>query len=328
MPILQSRNVTRDRLVAKRDAFRAQYKDEHATTQEEPVQTEQSVPAVSQPVAQPAPQPAPQPQTEAPVTDTATIAKSAESYINASQPSFGEPAPAQTVAPQAEPVPDTDRYQLEQELAELRKAREADKQDLEEYRKIKDAKAIDDYVASIGELDTIAAEDAKRLVTPLLKRMDQEKQAMAKQLQEYNQRNVVTRQQRAYEAVIKEFPDIQTLQTTDAYKRAMMSPVTPGSSLTVGQLVVAELQRGNSDYAISAIKAIKQAQQPVPDIAKVASVGATAPTGSAPAPDISGDYLTPEQIRNYRYLAQTHQISREEFHNIMAKHKEASKRLR
>lgn len=341
MPIMQSRNITRDRLVEKRNAFRAQYKDVQSSAQEEPVQSEQSVPAASQvssqpvvqqPVAQPVAQQsvvsATVPTVEKPVTDTNTIAKSAEPYVNAAQPSFGQMPQVHNVAPQHETVPDTERYQLEQELAELRKAREADKKDLEEYRKIKDAKAVDDYVASIGELNTIDTDDAKRLVTPLLKRMDQEKQAMAQQLQEYNQRNVVTRQQRAYEAVIKEFPDIQTLQTTDAYKRAMMSPVTPGSSLTVGQLVVAELQRGNSDYAISAIKAIKQSQQPVPDIAQVASVGATAPTGSAPAPDISGDILSPEQIRQYRYLAQTHQISREDFHNIMAKHKEASKRLR
>lgn len=321
MPIMSTGNITRDRLIAKRDEFRAQYKNEQPS-QDQPVPTEPSAPAVSQP------EPA-QPQVENVVSDTQAIAKSADSYVNAGQPSWGQPAPATTIqAPVHEDVPDTERYQLEQELAELRKAREADKQDLEEYRKIKDAKAIDDYVSSIGELNSIDPEDARRLVTPLLKRMDQEKQAVSQRLSEMNQRNVVTRQQRAYEAVVKEFPDIQTLQTTDAYKRAMMTPVTPGSSLTVGQLVVAELQRGNSDYAINAIKSIKQSQQPVPDLAQVASVGATAPTGSAPAPDISGDVLTPDQIRHYRYMAQTKQISREEFHNIMAKHKEASKRLR
>lgn len=322
MPIMSSGNVTRDRLIAKRDEFRAQLAAEQNNSQEQSTQNESPVPAASQPQveAQPA---------ETVVSDTQAIAKSAAGYVNAGQPEWGKPEPATTIqAPKHEEVPDTERYQLEQELADLRRAREADKQDLEEYRKIKDARAIDEYVSSIGELNTIDPEDARRLVTPLLKRIDQEKQAVAKQLSDMNQRNVVTRQQRAYEAVVKEFPDIQTLQTTDAYKRAMMSPVTPGSSLTVGQLVVAELQRGNADYAISAIKSIKQSQQPVPDIAQVASVGATAPTGSAPAPDISGDVLTPEQIRHYRYLAQTKQISREDFHNIMAKHKEASKRLR
>ncbi len=326
MPIMSTGNATRDRLIAKRNEFRAQY--QNSQLQEQPVQQEPSVPAAPQ-ASQPEVQQAPRAQTETVISDPQVIAKSTDGYMNAEQPSWGQPAPVTDIqAPKHEEVPDTDRYQLEQELNELRKAREADKQDLEEYRKIKDAKAIDEYVSSIGELDTINPDDAKRLITPLLKRMDQEKQAVAKQLQEYNQRNVVTRQQRAYEAVVKEFPDIQTLQTTDAYKRAMMSPVTPGSSLTVGQLVVAELQRGNADYAISAIKSIKQNQQPVPDLAQVASVGATAPTGSAPAPDNSGDLLTPEQIRHYRYLAQTKQISREDFHNVMAKHKEASKRLR
>lgn len=322
MPIMSSGNVTRDRLIAKRDEFRAQLAAEQNNSQEQSTQNESPVPAASQPQVETQP-------AETVVSDTQAIAKSAAGYVNAGQPEWGKPEPAATIqAPKHEEVPDTERYQLEQELADLRRAREADKQDLEEYRKIKDARAIDEYVSSIGELNTIDPEDAKRLVTPLLKRIDQEKQAVAKQLSDMNQRNVVTRQQRAYEAVVKEFPDIQTLQTTDAYKRAMMSPVTPGSSLTVGQLVVAELQRGNADYAISAIKSIKQSQQPVPDIAQVASVGATAPTGSAPAPDISGDVLTPEQIRHYRYLAQTKQISREDFHNIMAKHKEASKRLR
>lgn len=327
MPIMSTGNATRDRLIAKRNEFRAQYQSEQQSTQEQPTQVEQSVPAASQ-ASQPEVQQAPRTQTESVVSDTQAIAKSADGYMNAEQPSWGAPASASIQAPQHEEVPDTDRYQLEQELAELRKAREADKQDLEEYRKIKDARAIDEYVSSIGELNTIDPEDAKRLVTPLLKRMDQEKQAVAQRLSDMQQRNVVTRQQRAYEAVVREFPDIQTFQTTDAYKRAMMAPVTPGSSLTVGQLVVAELQRGNADYAISAIKNIKQSQKPVPDLAQVASVGATAPTGSAPAPDISGDVLTPEQIRHYRYLAQTKRISREEFHNIMAKHKEASKRLR
>ena len=329
MPIMSTGNATRDRLIAKRNEFRAQYQSEQQSTQEQPVQAEQSVPAASQ-ASQPEVQQASRAQTENVVSDTQAIAKSADGYMNAEQPNWGAPAPASASiqAPKHEEVPDTDRYQLEQELAELRKAREADKQDLEEYRKIKDARAIDEYVSSIGELNTIDPEDAKRLVTPLLKRMDQEKQAVAQRLSDMQQRNVVTRQQRAYEAVVREFPDIQTFQTTDAYKRAMMAPVTPGSSLTVGQLVVAELQRGNADYAISAIKNIKQSQKPVPDLAQVASVGATAPTGSAPAPDISGDVLTPEQIRHYRYLAQTKRISREEFHNIMAKHKEASKRLR
>lgn len=327
MPIMSTGNVTRDRLIAKRNEFRAQLAAEQNQTQEQPTQAEQSVPAASQ-ASQPEVQQAPRAQTENVVTDTQAIAKTADSYMNAEQPSWGQSANTTIQAPKHEEVPDTERYQLEQELAELRRAREADKQDLEEYRKIKDARAIDEYVNSIGELNTIDPEDAKRLVTPLLKRIDQEKQAVAKQLSDMNQRNVVTRQQRAYETVVKEFPDIQTLQTTDAYKRAMMAPVTPGSSLTVGQLVVAELQRGNADYAISAIKSIKQSQQAVPDLAQVASVGATAPTGSAPAPDISGDVLTPDQIRHYRYLAQTKQISREEFHNVMAKHKEASKRLR
>ncbi len=327
MPIMSTGNVTRDRLIAKRNEFRAQLAAEQNQTQEQPAQVEQSVPAASQ-ASQPEVQQAPRAQTENVVSDTQAIAKSADSYMNAEQPSWGQPADTTIQAPKHEEVPDTERYQLEQELAELRRAREADKQDLEEYRKIKDARAIDEYVNSIGELNTIDPEDAKRLVTPLLKRIDQEKQAVAKQLSDMNQRNVVTRQQRAYETVVKEFPDIQTLQTTDAYKRAMMAPVTPGSSLTVGQLVVAELQRGNADYAISAIKSIKQSQQAVPDLSQVASVGATAPTGSAPAPDISGDVLTPDQIRHYRYLAQTKQISREEFHNVMAKHKEASKRLR
>lgn len=327
MPIMSTGNATRDRLIAKRNEFRAQYQSEQQSTQEQPVQAEQSVPAASQ-ASQPEVQQAPRTQTESVVSDTQAIAKSADGYMNAEQPSWGAPASVSIQAPKHEEVPDTDRYQLEQELVELRKAREADKQDLEEYRKIKDARAIDEYVSSIGELNTIDPEDAKRLVTPLLKRMDQEKQAVAQRLSDMQQRNVVTRQQRAYEAVVREFPDIQTFQTTDAYKRAMMAPVTPGSSLTVGQLVVAELQRGNADYAISAIKNIKQSQKPVPDLAQVASVGATAPTGSAPAPDVSGDVLTPEQIRHYRYLAQTKRISREEFHNIMAKHKEASKRLR
>lgn len=327
MPIMSTGNATRDRLIAKRNEFRAQYQSEQQSTQEQPTQVEQSVPAASQ-ASQPEVQQAPRTQTESVVSDTQAIAKSADGYMNAEQPNWGAPASASIQAPKHEEVPDTDRYQLEQELAELRKAREADKQDLEEYRKIKDARAIDEYVSSIGELNTIDPEDAKRLVTPLLKRMDQEKQAVAQRLSDMQQRNVMTRQQRAYEAVVREFPDIQTFQTTDAYKRAMMAPVTPGSSLTVGQLVVAELQRGNADYAISAIKNIKQSQKPVPDLAQVASVGATAPTGSAPAPDISGDVLTPEQIRHYRYLAQTKRISREEFHNIMAKHKEASKRLR
>lgn len=327
MPIMSTGNATRDRLIAKRNEFRAQYQAEQKPIQEQPVQSEPSVPAASQ-ASQPEVQQAPRAQTESVVSDTQAIAKSADGYMSAGQPNWGEPASASIQAPKHEEVPDTDRYQLEQELAELRKAREADKQDLEEYRKIKDARAIDEYVSSIGELNTIDPEDAKRLVTPLLKRMDQEKQAVAQRLSDMQQRNVVTRQQRAYEAVVREFPDIQTFQTTDAYKRAMMAPVTPGSSLTVGQLVVAELQRGNADYAISAIKNIKQSQKPVPDLAQVASVGATAPTGSAPAADISGDVLTPEQIRHYRYLAQTRQISREEFHDIMAKHKEASKRLR
>lgn len=332
MPIMSTGNVTRDRLLAKRAQFRAQYAE-----QDKPKQAEPASAVEAQPVSQAAPQVEPVTVAPADVAQTTPVFSFDATHVADVQP---QAQPAQPVHTSDELEASRAREaELNKELESLRKERESNQKALAEYKKFQDEKAVDDYLKGLGELDTMSADDARKLVRPLLdqirtneqatqKRIAEERAEFDKRFASLDTQSAEAKQKKAYAALFKAHPDAAQLQYTDAFKRAMVAPVSQGSTITVGALMQAELNRGNADYAIQVLNGLKQAQPAAPDLSNVASVGSTAPTGAAPSADHSGDLLSPEQIRHYRYLAQTKQISREEFHDIMAKHKEASKQLR
>ena len=188
----------------------------------------------------------------------------------------------------------------------------------------------------MSDLGSINPDDARKLISPLLKRLDnvqlenqkklQEAQsAVDKRLAELDKRNNVNRSNQIYSQIMKAHPDLQELQKSKAYQDVMLSPVQPGSAVTVGELVTAELRNGNADYVIKVLDTVKQ-RNTVPNINQIASVGASSSVaGATGGVDNSGDRLTPEQISDLRYKVQIGEMSRDEFRQIMARHREASK---
>jgi len=332
--------VTRNRILEAREQFRDSLKNDHAAPQTivsapNPAAASQVAPAVNPaPAPAPAPQPAPTAQmvqpSEIPVPDSfiQTVDK-----LGQLQDTVAPPQPQEN--PELKSAQE-ENAKLQKELEELRKARETDAQSLQELQQLRDKKQIDDYLASMSDLGSINPDDARKLISPLLKRLDtvqsenqkklQEAQsAMDKRLAELDKRNSVNRSNQMYSQIMKAHPDLQELQKSQAYKDVMMSPVQAGSAITVGELVTAELRNGNADYVIKVLDTVKQ-RNAVPNINQIASVGASSSVaGATGGVDNSGDRLTPEQISDLRYKVQIGEMSRDEFRQIMARHREASK---
>lgn len=223
---------------------------------------------------------------------------------------------------------------LMKELEELRKQRESDKATLAEYNKLKEQQEIDNYLSGTEKLNTIDADDARKLLSPLLKtikseqastqeRFKAEREALDKRFAELDHREKELSRRKAYDTILKAYPDMAEIQRHQAYQDVMSSPIAPGSDILVGTMVARDLQLGKTDYVLNVLKTIKE-KMAVPDLMNVASVGSSS-TATAPAPDKSGDLLTPEQLSELKFAFQNRQISREEYHERLAKHREASR---
>lgn len=253
---------------------------------------------------------------------------------------FTPPAPTTAPAPSAAPD-ETARYRSENEelrkqLEELRKQNEEAVAAANKLHDMEEQQQLDNLLSGAGEFSTIAPEDAKKLLQPVIKTLRSENSAVQKKLaeqqaaidqrfNELNKREHADRQRSAIEKVFKAHPNLEQMQQTKAYQNVMMSPVSPGSALLVGQLVSAELKNGNTDYVIKVLDQVK-AQMQTPDLTQVAAV---AP--GTPAPTVSGGsstdgLLTDDQLATYRFMVQNREMTRKEFSDIMAKHREALKR--
>lgn len=328
---MRTGNATRDRLLADRDAFRAS------------LQAPVPQPNVQQ---QTAPQPNVQPnvqQQAAPQPDVQQVPPQdiqvPDDFIH-SVNVMGNTAAQQ---PQSQPSQNDDldamrgeNDKLKKELEELRKAREADMASLKELNELREKQRVDKYLAEMDGLGTINGDDARKLVSPLLQRLEQTKADNAKQLQdvqasidkrlsELDKRNTQNKVNQMYAKILKAHPDLKQLQRSQAYNDVMTSPVQEGSAITVGEFVAAEIKNGNADYIIKVLDTVKQ-RSSLPDISNIASVSSNAPvSGAASDANANGESLTPDQIANYRFKVQTGEMSRDEFRQIMARHREASK---
>ena len=94
--------------------------------------------------------------------------------------------------------------------------------------------------------------------------------------------------------------------------------------MLIGQLVAAEYRQGNAEYIIDVLNRIKAGVQP--DLADVASVSpaSTTTTPSSNTAEKPGR-LSPEELAELRFKVQSRQISRQEFRDIMEKHREAQR---
>lgn len=331
---MRTGNATRDRLLADRDAFRASLQ---APVSQPNVQQQ----AAPQPNVQPQPQlnvqqAAPQPDVQQVPPQDIQVPDDFIHSVNV----MGNTA-AQQPQSQSSQNDDLDTMRgendkLKKELEELRKAREADMASLKELNELREKQRVDKYLAEMDGLGTINGDDARKLVSPLLQRLEQTKADNAKQLQdvqasidkrlsELDKRNTQNKVNQMYAKILKAHPDLKQLQRSQAYTDVMTSPVQEGSAITVGEFVAAEIKNGNADYIIKVLDTVKQ-RSSLPDISNIASVSSNAPvSGAASDANANGESLTPDQIANYRFKVQTGEMSRDEFRQIMARHREASK---
>lgn len=341
---LRTGNATRDRILNARDEFRSNLSQDQRETQVQTQtqvqsandQQQQSVVSQVQPAnVQQQQSVAPQVQSEAqnsiPVPDD--FVNVVNTLGTANEPVANQASSNADIAAMRE-----ENAKLLKEVEELRKARESDSAALDELAQYREKKRVDDYLASIdGGLGTINGDDARKLVSPLLQQIDQARKDNLKQIQdaqeavnkrfaEYDRKSELTKSNQLYAKIMKAHPDLQQLQSTPAYAQVMMSPVQEGSAITVGEVVAAEIKKGNADYVIKVLDSVKARNGTAPNLNAIASVSANATaSGATSGHDVSGDKLTDEQIADYRFKVQTGEMSRDEFRQIMARHREASR---
>ena len=330
---MRTGNATRDRLLADRDAFRASLQ---APVTQPNVQQQAAPQSNVQPQQNVQQQAAPQQNVQQVPPQDIQVPDDFIHSVNV----MGNTAAQQ---PQSQPSQNDDldamrgeNDKLKKELEELRKAREADMASLKELNELREKQRVDKYLAEMDGLGTINGDDARKLVSPLLQRLEQTKADNAKQLQdvqasidkrlsELDKRNTQNKVNQMYAKILKAHPDLKQLQRSQAYNDVMTSPVQEGSAITVGEFVAAEIKNGNADYIIKVLDTVKQ-RSSLPDISNIASVSSNAPvSGAASDANANGESLTPDQIANYRFKVQTGEMSRDEFRQIMARHREASK---
>lgn len=222
---------------------------------------------------------------------------------------------------------------LKQELAEAKKLPD-------ELRQLQEERDLDKLLQeSTPELGSIDIDDAKKLLSPILRtvraQMAQSSQQAVRRVQDVEKelhsqmerlREQEQRQQlaRVRDIVLKAHPDLEQLQKTPEYQQVMMQPVGGGSGLLVGQLVAAEYQQGNTDYVINVLNQIKTRanKNNVPEVSVSPSSVPSGPVVDAPK---QNDRLTLAQLEEYKTLVQLGKISRNEFRDIMKKHRAAAK---
>ena len=339
---LRTGNATRDRILNARDEFRSNLSQDQRETQVQTQTQVQSANDQQQPVApqvqhandqqQPvAPQVQSETQNPIPVPDD--FVNVVNTLGTANEPVANQASSNADIVAMRE-----ENAKLLKEVEELRKARESDSAALDELAQYREKKRVDDYLASIdGGLGTINGDDARKLVSPLLQQIDQARKDNLKQIQdaqeavnkrfaEYDRKSELTKSNQLYAKIMKAHPDLQQLQSTPAYAQVMMSPVQEGSAITVGEVVAAEIKKGNADYVIKVLDSVKARNGTAPNLNAIASVSANATaSGATSGHDVSGDKLTDEQIADYRFKVQTGEMSRDEFRQIMARHREASR---
>lgn len=327
---MPAHNATRERLLQARDAFRASVNENHVAAPQESQPAPEPQPQVQQPLAQQ--QQIQQPAAELRPVNEITPPSGFEDALRnmgAAQQPVTPPAANGLTKAQEE------NARLLKEVEELRKARESDKAMLDEYNKLKEQQELDKYLNGTEQLSSISADDARKLLSPVLRSVRTENENMRAQIakdradldkrfSELDKREQAMNERRTYDAIMKAHPDLAEIQKSKAYSDIMTSPIGSGSGMNIGTMVAVELKRGNSEYVINVLNEVKK-RMSTPDLASMATVSSSAPSVGTPAPDTSGDILTDAQIAELRYQMQTKQISREEFREKIQKHREASR---
>lgn len=294
--------------------FKAQYQQETA-----PAATQ------AQPTIQPTIQP---PQVQAPAPQQAQP----QIQSNTQQDNFVDPMtlslPDEYVKAQKEQEEESNKYKDEnakllKEIEALKKAHDEDLKAVDELAQYKKEHAADEYIKSLGDLGTISADDARRLVTPLIERSNNDIANLTKQIsdvrdsvsREFSERDsqaYARKQAAAWKKVGDAFPDLKAIQETAAYREVMSQPIGAGVGITVGTLVATELKKGNADYALDVLKNIRaRAAGNSANVADIASINISTPAGGYAGQ--SDTDMSLEDLAQLNYLYKTKQIGRKTF---------------
>lgn len=230
--------------------------------------------------------------------------------------------------------------ELLRELEETRKQLEEARKIPEHLRAIHDEQELENLLKNSGvDFRTIDMEDAKKLLAPVIqtmrqqqnasnaefqRRLSEQEKALETRFKELDDREHYSKLEKTKAAILAAHPDLEALQKTPEYQRTMASPIGGKSGVLVGQLVAAEYRQGNADYIIDVLNRIKAGVQP--DLTDIASVS-PASTTTAPGSNTTEKpgRLSPEELAELRFKVQSRQISRQEFRDIMEKHREAQR---
>lgn len=281
--------------------------------------------------------------------DTSTTVNTAP-VVNIPLPKDYEDLLGKAMAGEPEPKPEPrdnkeDEFrrkneELLRELEETRKQLEEARKIPDDLRALHDEQELENLLKNSGvDFRSIDMDDAKKLLGPVIKTMRQQQNASHAEFQrklaeqeetlksrfkELDDREHYSKLEKTKAAILAAHPDLEQLQKTPEYQRTMASPIGGKSGVLIGQLVAAEYRQGNADYIIDVLNRIKAGVQT--DLSDVASVSpaSTTTAPSAAGSDKSGR-LTPEELAELRFKVQSRQISRQEFREIMEKHREAQR---
>lgn len=238
-----------------------------------------------------------------------------------------------------------DYRQMESERDALRKELEETRRSLAEMRANADRSRVDTDIdayldRTAKDLYTIDREDAKKLLTPLVHsfhdeltkvraatdaRVKELSDSMNKQSERERQRELENRLERTRQAVLRAHPDLAELQRTDAYKKAMLTPVGGNSSLLIGNVVATEFANGNVEYVVGVLDRIKRESQGAPtgSLDSIASVSGTVAATAPARQDVDND-IDLDQLEQMKVDVQTGKMSRRQFREAMQKHRGAN----
>jgi len=160
--------------------------------------------------------------------------------------------------------------------------------------------SVDEIVESLGELDTLGTDDAKRLLEPVLKTQQEREAALAAELARQRQELAQTQQRMHSEllnAEIRKYhPDFLRYDSDPAFQ-AFMRQRDGLSSETRDQRAAREYAAGNAQYVIGVLNEFKRTR---PDANQLTSVnpamGGSVPGGQRPNPGAGGQLDTRELI--------------------------------
>lgn len=312
------------------------FKQQSEPHKPKPAESEPSSPPVVTPQVNGVPQDPPRLEAQTPTPAPAVSGLTPEQVPNLFSGSSTPPK-------QEAPGPDISQYQ--KQIDELKQQLEDSKRELEKANKLssdlqdfKDDRDLDELLKTVGsEFTSIDPEDAKKLLAPVLKavrqqavnstaslnrKLEDQTQHLQSKVQELETAAADRQVRKIRDTVLRAVPDLEELQKTDAYKAAMMAPIAPHSHILTGQLVAAELERGNTDYVIGVLNRIKQGQPQAESVASVSPSSTGTAQPAAPTGDSDG-VLSDDEIADMITQVRMRQMSRQDFQEKMKKHRAA-----